>query len=95
MCIRDSCYTVAHGSAIYRVERDVEYWTLMYNALSDFWWQSVVPGKHAIAAGKDHERYRPSESHHLTDELKRGSKRLAEAAPQRRFSARETGPPPP
>ena len=42
------CYTVGHGSAIYRVERDEEYWALMYGALSDFWWQSVVPGKHAI-----------------------------------------------
>jgi hypothetical protein len=38
----------------------------MYRALSDFWWQSVVPGKHAIAAGKDPEKYRPHEMHPLT-----------------------------
>ena len=38
------CYTVEHGSAIYRVERDPEYWAMMYRALSDFWWQHVVPG---------------------------------------------------
>jgi uracil-DNA glycosylase len=39
------CYTVGQGSTIYRVERDPEYWALMYRALSDFWWQNVVPGK--------------------------------------------------
>lgn len=79
------CYTVANGSTIYRVERDREYWAMMYRALSDFWWQSVVPGKHAKAAGGDPEKYRPQETHPLTEELKRRSRRLAEQAPVRKF----------
>ena len=53
------CYTVGEGSTIYRVQRDPEYWSSMYAALSDFWWQHVVPGKHALAAGGDWEKYRP------------------------------------
>lgn len=90
------CYTVGGGSAIYRVERDPNYWALMYEALSDFWWLSVVPAKHALAAGKDCERYRPAESHRVTEDLKRWSKRMAEKSrsTQWRFSAAETAPPP-
>lgn len=84
------CYTVEHGSAIYRVERDPEYWAMMYRALSDFWWQHVVPGKHAIAAGEDPERFRPSETHALTDELKRRSREISNAAQMRRYTARDT-----
>ena len=84
------CYTVEHGSAIYRVERDPEYWAMMYRALSDFWWQHVVPGKHAIAAGEDPERFRPSETHALTEELKRRSREISNAAQMRRYTARDT-----
>ena len=92
------CYTAGEGgSAIYRVNRDPEYWAMMYGALSDFWWQHVVPGKHAIAAGDDPERYRPLESHPLTEDLKRRSRRLADLSEQRRFAPgamRPPGPPP-
>lgn len=86
------CYTVGEGSAIYRVQRDPEYWSSMYAALSDFWWQHVVPGKHAMAAGGDWEKYRPEETCASTEELKRWSRRLAEAAMQRRYSAQDTLP---
>ena len=111
------CYTVNGGSAIYRVERDPEYWALMYRALSDFWWQHVVPGKHALekagnnttdaaAAGEGDradggdagggraeaawEKYRPPETHELTEELKRRSREMAERAMQRKYSAEDT-----
>ena len=84
------CYTVRNGAAIYRVRRDVQYWTAMYKALSDFWWQHVVPGKHALAAGEDPERHRPPETHALTEDMKRWSRRIAESAQQRRYSAAET-----
>ena len=62
------CYTVGEGSTIYRVQRDPEYWSSMYAALSDFWWQHVVPGKHALAAGGDWEKYRPEETCASTEE---------------------------
>lgn len=84
------CYTARNGAAIYRVRRDAAYWTAMYAGLSDFWWQHVVPGKHALAAGEDPERHRPGETHALTEDMKRWSKRIAESAAQRRFSAAET-----
>jgi putative phage-type endonuclease len=84
------CYTVRNGAAVYRVRRDARYWTAMYKALSDFWWQHVVPGKHALAAGEDPERHRPPETHALTEDMKRWSKRIAESAQQRRYSAAET-----
>ena len=84
------CYTVEHGSAIYRVERDPEYWAMMYRALSDFWWQNVVPGKHAMAAGEDPEKFRPSETHPLTETLKRRSREISNAAQMRRYTAKDT-----
>jgi len=61
-------------------------WAMMYGALSDFWWQHVVPGKHAIAAGDDPERYRPLKSHPMTEDLKRRSRRLADLSEQQRFT---------
>jgi uracil-DNA glycosylase len=73
-------YTVNGGVAIYRVERDHEYWSIMYSCLSDFWWQSLVPAKHALAAGKDVERYRPAAEHPLCAELKKRSKDIANAS---------------
>jgi len=84
------CYTVRNGSAIYRVERDERYWAAMFGGLSDFWWQHVVPGKHALAAGEDPEKYRPLETRALTDEMKRWSKRIAQDAAQQRYSAEDT-----
>jgi uracil-DNA glycosylase len=77
------------GCAIYRVERDREYWAAMYSGLSDFWWQHVVPGKHALAAGTDYEKYRPPETHALTHEMKKWSRRIAERAPKQIYGAED------
>ncbi len=74
-------YTVNGGVAIYRVERDHDYWNLLYECCSEFWWQHVVPGKHALAAGKDAEKYRPASEHPLCAELKRRSKAIADKSP--------------
>jgi len=70
-------YTVNNGCAIYRVKRDREYWAQMYEALSEFWWQHVVPAKHAMHRGLDFEKYRPSEEHHKCQTLKVKSQRIA------------------
>lgn len=70
-------YTVNNGCAIYRVKRDREYWAQMYEALSEFWWQHVVPAKHAMQRGLDFEKYRPSEEHHKCQTLKVKSQRIA------------------
>lgn len=34
-----------HGSSLFRVYRDTEYWELIKTALSDFWWKHVQPAK--------------------------------------------------
>ncbi|KAJ4976797.1 hypothetical protein NE237_001903 [Protea cynaroides] len=34
-----------HGSSLFRINRDVEYWNLMKLALSDFWWKHVQPAR--------------------------------------------------
>jgi len=70
-------YTVNNGCAIYRVKRDREYWAQMYEALSEFWWQHVVPAKHAMQRGLDFEKYRPSEEHPKCNVLKAESQRIA------------------
>jgi uracil-DNA glycosylase len=70
-------YTVNNGCAIYRVKRDREYWAQMYEALSEFWWQHVVPAKHAMHRGLDFEKYRPSEEHYKCQTLKVKSQRIA------------------
>ena len=74
------CYTVNGGCAVYRVERDREYWALMYESLSDFWWQHIIPGKHALAAGKDFERYRPKAEHPTCARLKEWSRDISKAS---------------
>lgn len=38
------CWTI-NGSSLFRIHRDPEYWELMKIALSDFWWDHVLPAK--------------------------------------------------
>jgi hypothetical protein len=35
-----------------QVKRDREYWRLMHRMLAEFWWQHVVPAKHALRQGE-------------------------------------------
>ena len=41
-----------NGSTVYHIRRDRGYWATMYEVLADFWWQHVVPAKHALAEGR-------------------------------------------
>lgn len=34
-----------NGSSLFRIHRDVQYWSLLKLALSDFWWKHVQPAK--------------------------------------------------
>ena len=83
------CYTVNGGCAVYRVERNREYWALMYESLSDFWWQHIIPGKHALAAGKDFERYRPKAEHPTCAKLKQWSRDISNSSVTTFISPRE------
>jgi hypothetical protein len=35
-----------------QVKRNREYWRLMHRMLGEFWWQHVVPAKHALRQGE-------------------------------------------
>mmetsp|Transcript_19429 Transcript_19429/g.63155 ORF Transcript_19429/g.63155 Transcript_19429/m.63155 type:complete len:149 (+) Transcript_19429:330-776(+) len=79
------CWTVAGGSAIYRIERDPVYWAQLHEALSSFWYENMLPAKRAIRQGASPELYRPPPEHPLTEELKRQSHRIANNAWTRTF----------
>ncbi|KAF5200683.1 Restriction endonuclease, type II-like superfamily protein [Thalictrum thalictroides] len=38
------CWTV-NGSSLFRLYRDRKYWELMKRALTDFWWDHVIPAR--------------------------------------------------
>ncbi|XP_074274640.1 uncharacterized protein LOC141598775 [Silene latifolia] len=38
-----------HGSSLFRIYRDVEYWDTLKFALHDFWWNHVVPARELYA----------------------------------------------
>eukprot|EP00250_Pteridium_aquilinum_P006558 c16446_g1_i1 orf=99-1007(+) len=71
-----------NGSALFRVERDPDYWQLIFDVLNDFWWGSVVPAKKSLAAQKnvDVNVFKPILRHKLTPSAIRESKRLAKRA---------------
>jgi len=84
---REWCHVYSwtvNGSAIYLVQRDREYWRVMYSMLSEFWWQHVIPTKHVLAQGGDPaevERHRPAPVHPYTAYIVQWSKNLASACP--------------
>jgi hypothetical protein len=43
-----------------------------------------------MAAGEDPEKFRPSETHPLTETLKRRSREISNAAQMRRYTAKDT-----
>ncbi len=48
-----------NASALYHIRRDRAYWKDLYSALSEFWWECIVPAKHCIdSGGLDYEKYR-------------------------------------
>ena len=40
-----------NGSGLFHVKRDRSYWDACFDVLAQFWWQHVVPAKHALQAG--------------------------------------------
>lgn len=73
-----------NGSAVFRIHRDPEYWTLIFRVMSEYWWGNVVPAKHLLMDGKELETIkglRPAASHPLTDTVVTKSRLLAAQAP--------------
>ena len=87
------CWTIGHGSCLYFVERDREYWNYIYCALEEFWHRNLVPAREILlqSDGKDVDAavaYRPREIHTLTEYTKVLSQRMArslEAKPMPNF----------
>ena len=75
------CWTV-NGSRVYRVARDEAYFAVLYDSLSEFWWQHVVPAKQALTRGDmpEAQRHRPLPRHRFADRLEAESKEMAAAA---------------
>eukprot|EP00249_Psilotum_nudum_P004773 c18271_g1_i1 orf=136-1107(+) len=65
-------------SAIFRVDRDTDYWTLIFEVLRDFWWNNVIPAKqHLSCENTDLNAFKPSALHELTPVILKKSKQLA------------------
>ncbi|KAI3780025.1 hypothetical protein L2E82_09868 [Cichorium intybus] len=62
------CWT-PNGSTIFRVCRDHEYWILIRGILREFWWESVVPAREALAIGNEVEvkKFKPKSIHKETE----------------------------
>ncbi len=39
------------SAALFHLQRDPEYWRACYEVLAEFWWQHVVPARHALEQG--------------------------------------------
>lgn len=72
-----------NGSSIFRVERNAQYWALIYGVLGDFWWANVVPAKQNLLLQKnvDVNIYRPVHPHQLTNSIMQESRTLAMKTP--------------
>ena len=77
------CWTIEHGSCLYFVERDREYWNYVYCALEEFWHRNLVPAREVLLASDGQEdavraieAYRPREIHMLTEYTKVLSQRM-------------------
>lgn len=75
------CWT-PNGSALFRIQRQQEYWEVMQKVLQDFWWGSVVPARHAVLTGREAEvkEYEPKPRHELTGTIIAQSRKLAAEA---------------
>eukprot|EP00191_Tetraselmis_sp_GSL018_P020601 CAMPEP_0177584406 /NCGR_PEP_ID=MMETSP0419_2-20121207/3875_1 /TAXON_ID=582737 /ORGANISM="Tetraselmis sp., Strain GSL018" /LENGTH=456 /DNA_ID=CAMNT_0019073935 /DNA_START=119 /DNA_END=1491 /DNA_ORIENTATION=- len=68
-----------NGSALYRVNRDREYWALMLDMLCDFWWCHVVPARQASVLGDTElmQSLSPSDTHPMTERIVAWSRELS------------------
>ncbi|XP_057860844.1 uncharacterized protein LOC131069414 [Cryptomeria japonica] len=75
------CWTPTESS-IFRLQRDHDYWALIFEPLREFWFENVVPARQAHEThGKDNAyQYKPSPKHSLTNDIIAQSKVIAERA---------------
>eukprot|EP01018_Ginkgo_biloba_P022671 Gb_23631 [translate_table: standard] len=71
-----------NASSIFRIRRDHDYWTLMYEILKEFWWESVIPARKALllSGERDVHQYKPSSQHKYTKHVIARSRVVAKDA---------------
>ncbi|GLJ27903.1 hypothetical protein SUGI_0547810 [Cryptomeria japonica] len=76
------CWTPT-ASSIFRLQRDCDYWALIFEPLREFWLENVVPAGQALEThGKDNVyQYKPSPQHSSTNHIIAQSKVIAKRAP--------------
>ncbi|CAI5520793.1 unnamed protein product [Closterium sp. Naga37s-1] len=76
-------WTEMGGTALFRVERDKQYWELLFTALEEFWRVYVVPAKEALREGQMEEvrwKYYPAPEHVLMREIEMRSEQLSKGS---------------
>ncbi|CAI7863794.1 unnamed protein product [Closterium sp. NIES-53] len=77
-------WTEMGGTALFRVERDKQYWELLFTALEEFWRVYVVPAKEALREGQMEEevrwKYYPVPEHVLMREMELRSEQLSKGS---------------
>ncbi|CAI5502427.1 unnamed protein product [Closterium sp. Naga37s-1] len=77
-------WTEMGGTALFRVERDKQYWELLFTALEEFWRVYVVPAKEALREGQMEEevrwKYYPVPEHVLMREIELRSEQLSKGS---------------
>lgn len=91
---RDFCdlyaWTSRNGSALFRVERDQEYWEMMEEDLHTFWFEHVLPARSSMQKSPGHEqkeakRFSPGSQSRNAKALKARAKVIAKGAVEMRF----------
>ncbi|XP_004292251.1 PREDICTED: uncharacterized protein LOC101315120 [Fragaria vesca subsp. vesca] len=73
-----------NGSSLFKLYRDREYWGVLEEALSDFWWKHVVPGREVYGNREKTVRrthlllkpFRPAERHEMIERIVCESRRI-------------------
>lgn len=50
-----------NAAALFHLPRDAQYWALCFEVLAEFWWEHVIPARHALEQGggaSDVEQFR-------------------------------------
>ncbi|KAL3700916.1 hypothetical protein R1sor_018938 [Riccia sorocarpa] len=82
--IMDFYVWTVNGSAVFRINRDPEYWGFMFRIMSELWWGHIVPASIALKKGKsvaDVQIFRPSDNHAGTAQIVQMSRDLARKSP--------------
>ena len=76
------CWTIDHGSFVYLVDRDREYWRIVEAALAEFWHRNLVPAREVLLesdglAVSEAQVFRPRDLSTLTEYTKKLSMKMA------------------